>query len=186
MSQNVTVWNVDPAHAELGFAVRHLMISTVRGRFGAVTGTVTVDENDLKKSKVDVTVDVTSLDTRQEMRDNHLRSADFFDVANHPQLHFVSTKIEGDVPDHFKLTGDLTIRGTTRPITLDVTLQGRGMDPWGSERAGFEAKGKLNRHDFGLNWNQALEAGGVTVGEEVKISIDVELIKQTAQASAAA
>jgi polyisoprenoid-binding protein YceI len=186
MADNVTVWNVDPAHAELGFAVRHLMLSTIRGRFGAVTGTVTVDEKNLAKSKVDVTVDVTSIDTRQEMRDNHLRSADFFDVANHPQLHFVSTKIEGDVPKHFKLTGDLTIRGTTRPVTLDVTLQGRGMDPWGSERAGFEATGKINRHDFGLNWNQVLEAGGVTVGEEVKLSIDVELIKQAAEASVAA
>jgi polyisoprenoid-binding protein YceI len=186
MADHITTWNVDPTHAELGFAVRHLMISTVRGRFGAVTGTVQVDEDNPSKSKIDVAIDVNSIDTRQEMRDNHLRSADFFDVANHPSLHFVSKKIDGDVSDDFKVVGDLTIRGTTREVTLDVTLQGRGKDPWGNERAGFEAKGKINRADFGLNWNQALEAGGVVVGDEVKISIDVELIRQQAAASVAA
>jgi polyisoprenoid-binding protein YceI len=175
-----STWTVDSAHAEVGFAVRHLMIATVRGRFGAVQGTVVVDEADPSKSKIDVTVDTTSIDTRQEMRDNHLRSADFLDVANHPNLHFVSTSIEGDITDSFTITGDLTIRGTTRPVTLDATFQGRGLDPWGSERMGFEAKGKLNRKDYGLTWNQALEAGGVTVGDEVKLSIDVELVRQKA------
>ena len=182
----LTTWNVDPTHAELGFAVRHLMISTVRGRFGAVTGTVKVDDNDPRNSQIDVTVDVASIDTRQEMRDNHLRSADFFDVENHPTLHFVSKKISGDVTDEFKVVGDLTIRGTTREVTLDVSLQGQGKDPWGNERAGFEAKGKISRSEFGLVWNQALETGGVAVGDEVKISIDVELIKQQEQAGAVA
>jgi polyisoprenoid-binding protein YceI len=175
-----SVWTIDAAHAELGFAVRHLMLSTVRGRFGAVTGTVLVDENDPKSSKIDVTVDVASIDTRQEMRDNHLRSADFFDAANHPTMHFVSTRIEGDVSKTFKVIGDLTIRGTTRQVALDVTLEGRAKDPWGNDRAGFSATGQINRHDFGLNWNQALEAGGVTVGAEVKLTLDVEIVRQAA------
>jgi polyisoprenoid-binding protein YceI len=179
-------WAIDAAHAELGFAVRHLMLSTVRGRFGAVNGTITVDENDPKSAKIDVTVDVASIDTRQEMRDNHLRSADFFDAANHPTMHFVSKRIEGDVTKTFKVIGDLTIRGTTREITLDVTFEGRAKDPWGNDRAGFSASGKLNRHDFGLNWNQALEAGGVTVGAEVKLTLDVEIVRQAAAATTAA
>jgi polyisoprenoid-binding protein YceI len=186
MADHITTWNIDPTHAELGFAVRHLMLSTVRGRFGAVTGTVKVDEDNPKNSKIDVTVDVTSIDTRQEMRDNHLRSADFFDAATHPSLHFVSKRIDGDIDDEFKVVGDLTIRGTTREVTLDVTMQGRAQDPWGNERAGFEAKGKINRTDFGLNWNQALEAGGVVVGDEVKMTIDVELVRQSEAASVAA
>src|SRR4051812_27131609 len=162
-----TSWIVDPAHAEVGFAVRHLMISTVRGRFGAVEGTVTIDETRPESAKIDVTADVASIDTRQEMRDNHLRSADFFDVANYPKLRFVSKKVRGDLAGDFTVVGDLTIRGVTREVTLDVSLQGRGQDPWGNERAGFEAKGKISRGDFGLTWNQALEAGGVAVGDEV-------------------
>jgi polyisoprenoid-binding protein YceI len=173
-----TTWTVDPAHTEVGFAVKHLMISTVRGRFGAVEGTVATNEADPSQSKIDVTVDVTSIDTRQEMRDNHLRSADFFDAENHPKMHFVSKKFVGDITDDFKVVGDLTIRGNTHEVTLDVTPTGRGNDPWGNERAGFEAKGKISRKEFGLEWNQALETGGVVVGDEVKISIDVELIKQ--------
>jgi polyisoprenoid-binding protein YceI len=181
-----TTWTVDASHAELGFAVRHLMISTVRGRFGAVTGAVTFDEQQPENSKIDVTIDVTSIDTRQEMRDNHLRSADFFDVENHPNIHFVSTKVDGDVNGDFQVTGDLTIRGTTRSVTLDVTNEGRGLDPWGNERVGISATGKIKRSDFGLTWNQALEAGGVAVGDEVKLSLDVELVHPLAPATAAA
>ena len=185
-SSPTTTWTVDPAHAELGFAVRHLMINNVRGRFGKVEGRVDVDEANPNNSKVDVTVDVSSIDTRQEMRDNHLRSADFFDAANHPTMHFVSKRIIGDVNSDFTVIGDLTIRGTTREIELDAHLEGRGRDNWGNERAGFSATGKLNRHDFGLNWNQALEAGGVTVGAEVKISLDVELMHKLEALTAAA
>jgi polyisoprenoid-binding protein YceI len=181
-----TTWTIDATHAELGFAVRHLMISTVRGRFGAVTGSVTLDEQKPQDSKIDVTIDVTSIDTRQEMRDNHLRSADFFDVENHPTMHFVSTKVEGDVNEAFRVTGDLTIRGTTHSVTLDVTNEGRGMDPWGNERVGINATGKIKRSEFGLKWNQALEAGGVAVGDEVKLSLDVELVRQAAPAGATA
>jgi polyisoprenoid-binding protein YceI len=181
-----TTWAIDPTHAEFGFAVRHLMLATVRGRFGAVTGTITVDENDPKNAKIDVNVDVTSIDTRQEMRDNHLRSADFFDVENHPVMHFVSKRIEGDVTKSFKVIGDLTIRGTTREVSLDATLEGRATDPWGNDRAGFSATGKLNRRDFGLVWNQALEAGGVAVGDEVKLTLDVEIVRQAAAATSVA
>jgi len=183
---NTTTWTIDPAHAEIGFAVRHLMLSTVRGRFGAVNGTITVDENNPTTAKIDVTVDVSSVDTRQEMRDNHLRSADFFDVANYPTMHFVSKRIEGDVAGTFKVIGDLTIRGTTKQVTLDVTFEGRAKDPWGNDRAGFSATGKINRRDFGLNWNQALEAGGVVVGDEVKMTLDVEIVRQAAVAVNAA
>jgi polyisoprenoid-binding protein YceI len=183
---NTTTWAIDPAHAELGFAVRHLMLSTVRGRFGAVSGTITADEKNPNSAKVDVTVDVTSIDTRQEMRDNHLRSADFFDAANHPSIHFVSKRIEGDVTGTFKLIGDLTIRGTTREVALDVTFEGRAKDPWGNDRAGFSATGKLNRRDFGLLWNQALESGGFAVGDEVKLTLDLEVVRQTAAETSAA
>lgn len=186
MTTKTTTWTIDPAHAEIGFAVRHLMIATVRGRFGAVTGTVTVDEQDPKCSTVDVTVDVSSIDTRQEMRDNHLKSPDFFDVEQYPTMHFVSKRIDGDVNDEFRITGDLTIRGVTREVTLTATLEGRTRDPWGNERAGFSVSGKINRHDFGLNWNQALETGGVMVGAEVKLTIDVELVHQVAAKAVAA
>jgi polyisoprenoid-binding protein YceI len=179
-------WTIDPAHTEIGFAVRHLMLSTVRGRFGAVTGTVTVDEKNPKAAQVDVTIDVTSVDTRQEMRDNHLRSPDFFDVAKYQTMHFVSKRIEGDVTKKFRVVGDLTIKDRTREVTLDVTLEGRAIDPWGNDRVGFSATGKLNRADFGLTWNQALETGGVVVGDEIKLSIDAELVRQKAAAVSAA
>lgn len=177
-ANKTTTWTVDAAHAEVGFAVRHLMISTVRGRFGAVEGKVTLDEATPANSKVDVTIDVTSIDTRQEMRDNHLRSADFFEVEKFPSMRFVSTKVDGDLNGEFTITGDLTIRDVTRSVKLDAEFHGRGGDPWGNERMGFEAKGKINRGEFGLGWNQALEAGGVVVSDEVKLTIEVELVKQ--------
>jgi polyisoprenoid-binding protein YceI len=183
---DTTVWTVDPAHAELAFSVRHLMINNVRGRFGKVEGTVTTDNANLNNSKIDVTIDVNSLDTRQEMRDNHLRSADFFDAATYPTMHFVSKKIVGDVTTDFRVIGDLTIRGTTHEIELEAHLEGRGKDPWGNERAGFSITGKVNRHDYGLHWNQALEAGGVAVGTEVKMTIDVEIFHKLESLSVAA
>ncbi len=183
---NRTTWTVDGAHAEVAFAVKHLMIATVRGRFGAVTGTVELDETNPSKSTVDVSVDVRSIDTRQEQRDNHLRSADFFDVDNHPTMRFVGKRIEGDVNGTFRIIGDLTIRGISQEITLDVAAEGRVRDPWGNDRAGFSASGKISRSAFGLTWNQVLEAGGVAVGDEVRLSIDVELVHQKAQSSVAA
>lgn len=181
-----STWAVDASHAEVGFAVRHLMISTVRGRFGGLAGTITVDEKNPKNSKVDVTIDVRTIDTRQEQRDAHLRSADFFDVETYPEMRFVSKRIEGDVNGDFTVTGDLTIRGVTHEVKLDATAEGRGMDPWGNDRAGFSAKGKISRAEFGLTWNQVLEAGGVTVGDEIKLSIDAEIVHQKAPADVAA
>jgi polyisoprenoid-binding protein YceI len=177
---SATTWTVDASHAEVGFSVRHLMISTVRGRFGGVSGTVVLDDRNPSASKADVTIDVATIDTRQEQRDAHLRSPDFFDAENHPTMRFVSTRVEGDITSEFKLIGNLTIRGVTREIALDVTAEGRGRDPWGNDRAGFSAKGKINRGEFGLSWNQVLEAGGVTVSDEVKISIDAEIVRQAA------
>jgi polyisoprenoid-binding protein YceI len=173
-------------HVEVGFAIRHLMISTVRGRFGSASGVVVFDPSNSATTKVDVTIDVASVDTRQEMRDNHLRSADFFDVANYPTMRFVGKRIEGDVTKKFRLVGDLTIRDITREVALDVANEGSTKDPWGNERVGFSATAKLNRGDFNLTWNQALEAGGVVVGEEVKLSIDAELIRQASQPVSAA
>jgi polyisoprenoid-binding protein YceI len=183
---NRTTWTIDGAHAEVGFAVKHLMISTVRGRFGTVTGAVDLDDVNPLSSKIDVTIDVASIDTRQEQRDNHLRSPDFFDAANFPTMRFAGSSITGDLNGTFRVTGDLTIRGITKPVTLDVTAEGRTRDPWGNDRAGFSATGKISRSAFGLTWNQVLESGGVMVSDEVKLSLDVELVHQTAQTSAAA
>jgi len=172
-----TTWKIDPSHTHAEFAVRHLMISTVKGRFADVAGVVHTDESNPANSRVDVTIAVSSIDTREPQRDAHLRSADFFDAEHFPQITFRSTRVDGK-GDAFKLVGDLTIRGTTREVTLDVQSEGQGRDPWGGERAGFSATTRIKRSDFGLTWNQLLEAGGVAVGDEVKISIDAELIKQ--------
>jgi polyisoprenoid-binding protein YceI len=172
-----TAWSIDPSHSNVEFAVKHLMISTVKGRFGDVKGTVLYNESDPKQSRVDIEIGTHSIDTRAEQRDAHLRSPDFFDVEQFPTMKFTSKRIEGDPNGEFKLIGDLTVRDHTREITLDSEFQGRNRDPWGGERMGFEAKGKINRKDFGLNWNQALEAGGWLVGEDLKLTIEVELVK---------
>jgi polyisoprenoid-binding protein YceI len=178
-------WQIDPAHSHVEFAVRHLMISSVKGRFGDVQGTVSVDESDARAVVVDVTIQVASIDTRQKQRDAHLRSADFFDEARFPTITFRSRKVEGHHLDgEFRLLGDLTIRDVTREVILDVSAEGRLTDPWGAERAGFSAHGTIDRTDFGLTWNQTLEAGGVLVGNEVTISVEVELIRQAKQAAA--
>jgi len=174
-----TIWKLDPAHTLVEFSAKHLMISTVKGRISDVEGTIYADENDPENSSVDVTLKAASIDSRTEQRDNHLRSADFLDVVNFPAITFKSTKIEGD-RNEFKLTGDLTIRGVTRPITLDVTFEGQTKDPWGGERIGFSAKGKLDRREFGLTWNVLLETGGITVGNEIKINVEVEAVKAVA------
>jgi polyisoprenoid-binding protein YceI len=178
-------WQIDPAHSHVEFAVRHLMISTVKGAFGDVRGTVWVDESDVQTVLVDITIQVASIDTRQEQRDAHLRSADFFDAARFPTITFRSRMVEGNHHDkEFRLVGDLTIRDVTRQVVLDVSAEGSLTDPWGAERAGFSAHGKIDRTDFGLTWNQALETGGVLVSNEVKISVEVELIRQAKQVAA--
>jgi polyisoprenoid-binding protein YceI len=171
-----TTWKLDPSHTAVEFSAKHLMISTVKGRITDIEGTIYTDEKNPRNSSVEVTLKAASLDTRTDQRDQHLRSADFLDVEKYPEIKFRSTRIEGD-KDSFKLTGDLTIRDVTRPITLDVEFEGAGKDPWGGERVGFSAKGKIDRRDFGLTWNQALETGGVVVGNDIKISLEVEAIK---------
>jgi polyisoprenoid-binding protein YceI len=178
-------WQIDPAHSHVEFAVRHLMISSVKGAFGDVQGTVSVDESDPRSILVDVTIQVASIDTRQEQRDAHLRSADFFDAVRFPTISFRSRMVAGSYLDgEFRLVGDLTVRDVTREVILDVATEGHLTDPWGAERVGFSARGRIDRTDFGLTWNQALETGGVLVGNEVKISVEVELIRQAKQAAA--
>ncbi|MGH7670303.1 MAG: YceI family protein [Gemmatimonadaceae bacterium] len=175
-----TKWQVDGAHSTAEFAVKHLMISTVKGDFADVSGTVIVDDANPGTVQVDVSIDAASLRTREPKRDTHLKSSDFFDVARFPKISFTSKRVEGPLDGDFKLVGDLTIRDVTREVTLNVESSGGVIDPWGGERTGYAATTKINRKDFGLTWNVALEAGGVMVGDEVKISIEVELVKQTA------
>jgi polyisoprenoid-binding protein YceI len=171
-----TVWKLDPTHTTVEFSAKHLMISTVKGRITDIEGTIYTNENDPKSSSVEATLKTVSIDTRMDQRDQHLRSADFLHVEQYPEIKFRSTRIEG-TKQEFKLTGDLTIREVTRPITLDVTFEGQTKDPWGGERVGFSASGKLDRRDFGLTWNMLLETGGLTVGNEIKINLEVEAIK---------
>src|SRR5690349_1668449 len=173
----LTTWNIDASHSHVEFAVRHLMITTVRGRFSDVSGTLRTDDADLTTAEVDVTIGVASIDTREPQRDAHLRSADFFDVENFPEIRFRSTRVDAVSADRYRVTGALTIRGVTHDVVLDATAEGRGKDPWGGERLGFSATTRINRSAFGLTWNQVLEAGGVAVSDEIKIAIDVELIK---------
>src|SRR6185312_16133452 len=160
-------WTVDPAHSEVGFVARHLMVSKVRGSFKELEATVSVGDS-FDTSSVQATVQLASIDTGSADRDAHLRSADFFDVENHPAMTFVSTSVSSD-----KLVGDLTIKGVTRQVAFDLDFAGVSPDPWGGTRAGFEATTEINRKDFGLTWNVAVEGGGVLVGEKVKIVLDV-------------
>ena len=179
-ASGTTLFAIDPVHTQVGFAVRHLMISTVRGTFRDVQGTVRTDESDSTAIDVNVGVNIASIDTREAQRDAHLKSADFFDAEHFPVMTFHGRRLMGRPEEPFKLVGDLTIRGTTREVVFDVVPEGRGADPWGGERAGFSATARISRSEFGLKWNQALETGGVVVGDEVKISVDVELVKQAA------
>lgn len=173
----VTTWKIDASHSHVEFAVRHLMISTVKGRFGDVQGTVRIDESDFSKSAADITIGVASIDTRDPQRDAHLKSADFFEVETYPAITFTSTRVEPKGDGRFALVGQLTIHGVSEEVALDVTHEGRGNDPWGGERAGFSAKTQIKRSRFGLTWNQLLEAGGVAVGDDIRIAIDIELVR---------
>ena len=174
---NRTTWTIDASHSTVEFVAKHMMMTTVKGRFAELEGTVVADDSEIADSSVEVTMQAASIDTRSEQRDGHLRSPDFLDVENYPTVTFRSTRVEGS-RDEFKLTGDLTIRGVTRPITLDVTFEGEGKDPWGGTRASFSAKGKFDRRDFGLTWNVALETGGILVSNEVKINIEAQVVQQ--------
>ena len=171
-----TAWKLDPSHTSVEFSAKHLMITTVKGRITDIEGIIYTDEKDLKNSSVEATLKAVSLDTQTDQRDQHLRSADFLDVEKFPEIRFRSTRIQGD-KQRFKLTGDLTIRDVTKPITLDVEFEGETKDPWGGQRLGFSANGKIDRREFGLTWNQALEAGGVVVGNDIKISLEVQAVK---------
>jgi len=171
-----TAWKLDPAHSIVEFSAKHLMITTVKGRITDIEGIIYTDEKNPENSSVEATLKAVSLDTRTDQRDQHLRSGDFLDVEKYPEIRFRSTKIQGEKPS-FKLTGDLTIRDVTKSITLDVEFEGETKDPWGGERVGFSATGKIDRREFGLTWNQALETGGVVVGNEVKINLEVQAVK---------
>lgn len=176
----VQVWEIDSAHTLVEFSTRHMMITTVKGRFGQVSGRIEMNEGDFAASSVEVEMVAESIDTRSDQRDGHLRSADFLDVEAHPVLRFRSTRVEGKPVkdgDRFRLVGDLTIRGVTREVVLDAVFEGRGTDPWGGLRASFSAETKVDRREFGLVWNQTLETGGVLVANDVRIQIEAQAVK---------
>lgn len=169
-------YSIDASHSRVGFAVTHMMVSTVRGEFGQVEGTVEYDPKNVAATKVNATVQVASVDTREPKRDDHLRSADFFDAANLPTMTFVSKSVKNVKKDGFDLVGDLTIRGVTKEVTLKVApFTPEVKDPWGNYKVGTRATGVINRQDFGVKWNNTLDGGGLVVGDEVTIELDVEL-----------
>lgn len=174
-----TTWTIDPDHSNVGFKVRHLMVSNVKGSFEKHTGFVEIDDKDITKSKVEVSIDTNSINTNVQKRDEHLRSADFFDVAKYPTMTFVSKKVAKAGKDKLKVTGDLTLHGVTKQVVLNVEGPTKeSKDPWGNIRKGATATTKINRKDFGLVWNAALETGGVAVGEEITITLEIEMIKK--------
>lgn len=173
-----SVWAIDTAHSSAEFAVKHMMISTVKGGFTEITGQITIDEENFANSRVEVEINVLSIVTRDEGRDAHLKSADFFDAEAYPVMRFVSTSVVPGKGDEFTVIGDLTIREATRQVEIKAEMTGRATSPWGQTAIGFEGDTKINRKDFGLNWNVALETGGILVGEEVKIHLNVEAILQ--------
>ncbi|MVP01618.1 YceI family protein [Paenibacillus lutrae] len=171
-------WIVDSTHSSLDFTVKHMMIAKVKGNFASFEAQIDADPSDLTTASVYVSVDLNSVDSRNADRDNHLRSADFFDVEKNPEMTFRSTRIVKTGDDEYKVTGDFTLHGVTRPETFDVTFEGAGKDPWGNEKVGFSGKGSIKRSDYGLTYNAALETGGMLIGDEIKISIDLEASKQ--------
>lgn len=179
------IWQIDPSHTTIEFAVKHMMISTVRGKFKTFDGTLNIDPDNPAASRVEGSIDTASIDTQEEQRDAHLRSADFFDVENYPKMTFRSSRIEPRGANQFKVYGQLTIKGVTREVVFDVADEGRAQDPWGNQRWGVSATTKLNRKDFGLTWNVALETGGWLVSDEIKVSVDLELVQQTQTEQAA-
>lgn len=174
-----TTWQIDPAHTQVGFVVKHMMFAKVRGAFNEFDGSIVQGENgDLTGGSFNATIQTGSVDTGNADRDGHLRSGDFFDAENFPTITFSSSSVERVADDQLKVTGELTIRDVTKTITLDVTETGTGVDPWGNMRIGIQAEGTINRKDFGLTWNQALEAGGVLVGDEVTLTIEAQAVAQ--------
>jgi polyisoprenoid-binding protein YceI len=179
-----STWNIDPTHSAIQFAVRHMVVSKTRGRFAKWNGKLVFDPEKPEASSVEVSIDPASIDTADAQRDGHLRSPDFFDVEKFPTASFKSTRIEDAGGDRYRVTGDLTLHGVTRPVVLNATYEGTGKDPWGGERAGFSATLTIDRKDFGLEWNKALETGGLLVGEKVELTLEVEAVKQARQQAA--
>jgi len=173
-----TKWAIDPTHSEIGFKVKHMMFTNVSGKFGTYDATIATEDDNFENAVMEFSADINSIDTNNADRDNHLKSADFFDADNHPKLTFKAasfTKIDGH---NYELTGDLSIKGVTKTVKFPVEFSGLMKDPWGNTKAGLNIYGKINRKDWGLNWNSALETGGVLVGEEVKLNIELQLAKQ--------
>lgn len=170
-------WDIDPAHTRLGFAARHAMVATVRGGFDVFSGNIVIDHKNPSASSAEVEINAASISTGNEQRDGHLTSADFLDVEQYPTITFRSTSAEEVDPDTYKMIGDLTIKGQSHPVTLELDFQGTGGDPFGNTRAGFEGRTTINRKDWGLSWNVAIEGGGILVGEKVKLELDVSAIK---------
>lgn len=181
---SLTTWQLDSAHTEVGFAVKHLMISTVKGRFAGVQGTVRMDETDPTSAQVAVTLDAASITTGNPDRDAHLRSPDFLDAERYPTLRFQSTRVENGRDGALRLIGTLTIREVSREVALEVSREGTIQDPWGNRRAGFSASTRIKRSDFGITWNQLIEAGGVVVGDEIRIMLEAELVQEGAKQAA--
>jgi polyisoprenoid-binding protein YceI len=178
-TSGLTQWEIDPAHSGVHFGVRHMMVSNVRGEFTRLSGTVQIDERDPSRSAVHAIIDAASISTRDDKRDEHLRSADFLDAANHPTIQFQSTRTSRGANGSLTIAGNLTIRGVTREVVLDVEDGGGELqDPWGNVKRGASATTRINRRDFGLRWNVALETGGILVGDELKVEIEVELLKK--------
>ncbi len=179
-----STWKIDPSHSAIHFSVRHMVVSKTRGRFTKWGGEIRFDPQNPTASSVEVNIDPASIDTADAQRDAHLRSPDFFDVEKFPTAAFRSTRVEDLGGDRYRVRGDLTIHGLTRPVVLDASYEGAGKDPWGGERAGFSATVTIDRKDFGLEWNKALETGGLLVGEKVELTLEVEAVKQANQQAA--
>ena len=178
MSTNAATWNIDPVHSVAEFKVRHMMISNVKGQFTSLSGVMTLDEDDITNSRIEATIDANSINTRDPQRDTHLKSAEFLNVESFPTLTFQSTGVKRTGEDELSATGDLTIHGVTRPVVFKVEgPTAPGKDPWGNTRVGLSAVTKIDRKDFGLTWNAALETGGILIGEEVTITLDVQFVK---------
>ncbi|MCK1984959.1 MULTISPECIES: YceI family protein [Peribacillus] len=173
-----TKWTVDPTHSAIEFSVKHMMIAKVKGSFNKFEANILANPSDLTTAEIDFTVDVASIDTRNADRDNHLRSADFFDVEKNPTLTFKSTKIVKTDEDEYDVTGNVTLNGVTQEETFSITFEGQGKDPWGNEKAGFSGKGKVKRSDYGLTYNAALETGGVLIGDQITLTIEIEVAKE--------
>lgn len=174
-------YDIDKSHSEVGFTVKHLVISTIRGSFKDFSGKIEYDPKNLAKSQFEAKINASSVFTNDEKRDEHLRAEDFFWVKKHPDLSFKSTEVVGTDPKSFKVKGNLTIRGVTKPVVLDVTFNGEVKDPWGNTKAGFTGSTKINRKDFGIVWNKTLDAGGLTVGDDVNINLEIEAVMQVAK-----